>query len=525
LLYPFTDDPTTIINFSVLMSLKLLYRLLFAFLCIQIAFYIYSLPGREPDIDDAWIGEPAYWMLKDGHARSELMRGWTNQDERILIHHKLMTLLGYSVVKVFGFSLYSFKSVSLFFFVFFLIIFYYLTVYRKKILNRRQFLIAAIFFFTFHYTFKFSFIFRPEILMMFLTFISFFVLERAVRDKNNSISFGLIAGILSGLCAVAHLNGIAVIAAGGILLLINRKWKQVISFSIGSIVGFSLYFYDFSMEYGFAFWKNQLFQSVMGESPEKANVFIYMANSLLKEHMRFFHDGSIIGFSLLFIIMFTAGFRYLKTKYRIMLQYTIILMIIVALLFTQKSRQYILIYLPFLVIFISVCLDKWLCSRTDLSAWIYKKGWNIVVVLVILSFVGGSEYYNYRTTKNKFNPTAVRSMIKTNIKGNTSELKIVAPMEFIFNEILYFKSIQGERLYTTLQQFDKTITGKGFIEKAQSFEIDYIILSKPYIDNLGMGKLEKEEVILNYRVVYRSPDLIMLKNEAEVFLTGGLQKQ
>lgn len=514
MIYQKTVDAFFKIISSELMSVKLLYRVLFAFLCIQIAIYIYSLPGREPDIDDAWIGEPAYWMLKDGHARSELMRGWTNQDERILIHHKLMTLLGYSVFKIFGFSLYSLKSVSLFFFIVFLSIFYFLTVFKRKILNRRQFLIAAIIFFTFHYTFKFSFIFRPEILMMFLTFITFFELEKSIQDRNNSFFQALIAGILSGLCAVAHLNGIAVVAAGGILLIINRKWNLVIPFSFGSIAGFSLYFYDFSMQYGFSFWKNQLFQSVLGESPDKANVLLYMANSFLKEHMRFFHDASIIGFSLLFLIMLIAGLKYIKSKHRIMLQYTIILMVIVALLFTQKSRQYILIYLPFLVIFMSVSLDRLLCSRSGLSAWIYEKKWKIIVALVVILFIGGSGYYNFKTIRNKFDPKVNRLLIDTHIKGQTADLKIIAPMEFIFNEILFFKRIQGERLYTTLQQYDKSITGIGFLEKARSFDIDYIILSKPYIDNLGMGRLRSDDLLSGYRMIFWSNEMIILKNES-----------
>ncbi len=495
------------------MSIKLIFRLLLAFLLLQIGFYIYSLVGRAPDIDDAWIGEPAYWMLKDGYARSELMRGWTSQDERILIHHKLITLMGFSVMKVFGFSLYSLKVVSLFFYILFLGSFYYITVLKQKILNSRQFLIAITILFTFHYTFKFSFIFRPEITMMFLTFIAYFLLERSVNKDKHSMILALLAGILSGLVAVAHLNGLAVIAAGGILLLFNRRWKQIIPYSIGSVIGFSLYFYDFTRDYGLAFWKSQLFQSVLGESPEKANVVLYMANSLLKEHMRFFHDGSIIGFSLLFLLMFMAGYKYIRSNYRIMLQYTVILMVVVALLFTQKSRQYILIYLPFLVIFVSVILDKMILRRHDLSAWIYKKGWVVTVVLVILIFILGSTYYNYRTAKDKFNPDNVRMVINSNIQKNTAQLKIVAPMEFIFNEVLYFESIQGERLYTTLQQFDNSITGSGFLDKARTFDIDYIILSEPYIENLGMSKLKKNEVLSGYRLIYLTPTLIILRDE------------
>ncbi len=479
-------------------------RVLLFLIVVQVIFYLFSLFGRMPDIDDAWIGEHAYWLAKIGHAKSELMLGWQHQEERILIHHKLMTLIGYPVIKTFGFSLYALKSVSLVFFIVFLYSFYYFTRKKNTLLTKDQFLLSLFILFLFHYTFKFSFIFRPEVIIMFLTFISYNMLAKVI-NYTNSVPAGskwlylFIAGILSGLCGVAHLNGLSVVLAGSILIIVNKRFSFLPLFLFGGLVGFSVYFYDFTGEYGFAFWKQQLFQSVLGKNGGTTDVIGYMANSFLKEHMRFFHDLSIIGFSLLLIVSLMSGLRHLLSKHRLMLQYTLILWIIVAFLFTQKSRQYVLIYLPFLIIIISTVLDMAIKGTPGLRHWIYKGSGRILLFLTVILFAVGSTIFNIKISDEKFKADQNRQLVLNHIGHDVSGLKIVAPMEFIFNEILYFESIQGERLYTTLMQNDSTVYGEGFFKKAASFNRDYILLSGIYKRNLGLSGLDTGKVYSGYK--------------------------
>lgn len=496
------------------MSQKLLMRLLFILLLLQIAFYISSLIGREPDIDDAWVGEHAFWMAQDGHARSELMRGWIHQEERNLIHHKLMTLQGWLIIEIFGFSLFALKSGTLFFFLLFIVVFYIYVIRKKKILDNQQFLIALLILFTFHFTFKFSFIFRPEILIMFLTFIVYILLEKVITDKRQTWYIGFIAGIVSGLCIVTHLNGIATAAAGGLLLLVNKKFKQIPLYIAGVSIGFSLYFYDFSSEYGFDFWKNQLFNSILGHGSGRENLIVYMLKSFSKEHMRFFHDPSIVSFSFLLIFIFITGFRYLKRNHGLMLQFTFILWFLIAILFTQKSRQYILVYLPYLIIFMTVILDKLIKGDYGLSKWAYKKSANFTLGLLVVFFIISSNVFNYKTSMHKFNPGMNRIITEKIIKEDPSTIRIIAPMEFIFNEITHYKSIQGERLYTTLQNIDKSIYGEGALRKANEFGIDYMILSPLYRKDLGLEFLKEGDTFANYSVIYYTSEMSILKRES-----------
>lgn len=494
------------------MRQKRLLLLLASILILQTGFYVYGLYERQPDIDDAWIGEPAYYMSKIGYAKSELMRGWKLHEERLLIHHKLMTLLGYSFIEMFGFSLYTLKSVSLLFFIAFLIFFYYFTVLKNKIFNLRQFLLAVIILLTFHYSFKFTFIFRPEVVIMFFAFVAFHLLNQLLSNKKYTFILAFSAGILSGLCFVAHLNGLAIIAAGGGLLAIHKRWKQLALFMVGSLCSMLIYFYDFSAKYGYDFWHFQLFESVLGkDSGDKMRVVLYMLNNLLKEHMRFFHDLTVIGFSLLFLFLFIAGFKAIMRNHRYMLQYFLIMVFVVALLFTQKSRQYILIYLPYMVIFMTITIDKYITGDATLPYWARRINSKIALIILILFFVATAQYYNYKVAKEKFSANDNHATVEKYIGANTSNLNIIAPMEFIFNEIDDFKRIQGERFYTTIQKHDSSITCEGFLRKANTFDIDYIILSDIYRKDLDVDTLLVGDSLEGYRVVKYSDKMSILK--------------
>ena len=95
-------------------------RLVWAGLLVLAALAVASLYRRFCFIDDAWLGERAWWLAKEGAARSELFRGEVGYGDRMFVDHKLFTLCGAAFIRLFGWSLYVLKSVSLVFFVLFL---------------------------------------------------------------------------------------------------------------------------------------------------------------------------------------------------------------------------------------------------------------------------------------------------------------------------------------------------------------------------------------------------------------------
>jgi hypothetical protein len=218
--------------------------------------FIYSLVNRPPDIDDAWLGESAYWQSKIGYAKSELMHGITQQEVRFLPNHKLLTLEGAGFIRMFGFSLVTLKTVSLAWLIIFLIIFHRYA--YKKLLSPQEFLFSVLLLVSNAMIFQYAFVFRPEIAVMTLGFLSYILVEKALGDPKKGVLFILLGGFAAGLCVSTHLNGIIFLAAGFLLLLWNRRYIHSLAFAASALPAIAVYFYDFTPAYNFSFWWYQL---------------------------------------------------------------------------------------------------------------------------------------------------------------------------------------------------------------------------------------------------------------------------
>jgi len=86
-------------------------------------------------------------------------------------------------------------------------------------------------------------------------------------------------------------------------------------------------------------------------------------------------------------------------------------------------------------------------------------------------------------------------------------------MEFIFNGIDEFSSIQSQLLYTELQKSEKSITGIGFLNKTRNFLIDYIMISEAYVNQLGLRNISLSLCKKNgFERIYQSDDIVIFKN-------------
>ena len=202
--------------------------------------YIYGLWDRIPDIDDAWIGEYAYWLEKDGYAHSELMRGVNLQETKFVVHHKLFSLHGALFIKLFGFSVYTLKSVTLLYFVFFIVCFILYTRKWKRLFNKNDLLFSLILIFSFPYIFKFSFIYRPEIMMMTYGFVGFILLEKYLQAGERKFWPLFLSGMLFGLTIATHLNGLILVASAFILILWNKRYTAIFGFGFAMLLAFSI---------------------------------------------------------------------------------------------------------------------------------------------------------------------------------------------------------------------------------------------------------------------------------------------
>lgn len=459
---------------------KLTYkRLIVACLILLCGLYAFSLWERQADPDDAWIGEHAYWLAKDGHARSELMRGITSQEDYLIVHHKLLNLQGALFIKLFGFSLYSLKSVSLLYFALFACLLYYYLRFSRRTNGEGQIALTFVMLLAFPWLFKFSFVYRPEVMVMTLAFASWILLERVLEEHRNLRLNSFIAGILSGLSIAAHLNGIVVAAAGFLMLLFQKKYPFGVLFASGVLAGASVYFYDFNHTYNWEFWAYQLTQSPALDGIPKAPLVMRPFLNLAGEHQRFFHNPMIIFFSGPMIFTIVTGFRYLKAKRKNLLIYSGLLAILLGLVAAHKARHYLLIYIPFVIMMMAdVYFAITLPNATEyFTGWRNKNLTKVSMLILLLAFLISSIYFNTTCSLEKFSPGNNAALTNKYITEDPATINIVAPMTFIFNEIEKYNRIQADLCFFEMSKSDPSISGIGFLEKTIEFDIGYIILS------------------------------------------------
>lgn len=473
--------------------------------------FAYSLWHRQPDIDDAWIGEHAYWMAQKGYVKSELMHGITHQDIRHIVHHKFFTLLGALFVSVFGFSLFTLKSVSLFGLIIFLFVFYK---YQQKYSGNFALWISLLLVGANAFVFQYAFVYRPEIIVMTLGFISFIFLERGI---SNSFQYKwiVLSGLFAGLAAATHLNGLIYISAGGLLLLIKRKPIQALAFGLAAIPTLAVYFYDFTREFNFNYWIYQIKDSPALHKTGMLPDWLWIMEKPFREQMRFFHSPKEISFSLLFVFILTAAFKRLRAE-KDMLIYLGLLIISLSSLSVHATSKYLMLYLPVMIIIMSRGLTIFALWGEPGSANIRlhrtpKAYWAGSLLLIYLAV---QMVWNVKNSISKFDPAENRAIAEKYFGKETKNLNILAPMNFIFNEIEHFNRIQGDLSYADIQKTGKPLHGSYLLRFADSSGLDYLIITPEYAGRFGMDTLsEPQRKKEGFVTIEKNTNFEILKNE------------
>lgn len=464
------------------------YKLLIIGLIFIAALFIYSLWQRVPDVDDAWIGEHAYWLAEKGFVKSELMHGITSQHERHIVHHKLFTLNGWAFIKLFGFSLMTLKSVSLLWLAIFLFIFFRYSVER---LDRKVAWLGLLLLSANAFIFQYSFVFRPEIMVLTLGFISFIGVEKYLLNGNKWLV--VLAGISAGLAASAHLNGLIFIGAGSLVLLWKRKPVASVILAFSSLLGLAVYFYDFSSEYNFAYWYYQLNDSpALHKSSVMPSSVVYLLK-ILREHLRFFHSPKEIVMSLLMLFTIIVNFKDLKNN-TIYLHYLVLLVFLLSLISVHTTSKYLLLYLPIIMLIILRSLGKILRSEIQYPKLVTDHNRQMQIAGILLLFYFGVHIaYDVLISVNKYDTQKNEAITEKYFPENTSQLNILAPMEFIFNEIPKYNRIQSDLSIAEMQKRNE-INGSSFFSLMDSLQIDGIILSDEYKRKFGLMVMEENDL-------------------------------
>ena len=486
-------------------------KYIFPTLIILAVLYLFSLWGRTPDIDDAWIGVDAYTLANDGYVHTELMRGINQQEELFVVHHKLLNLQGALFIKAFGFSLYTLKSVSLFYFIVFVGLFYFYTVRWKRLFKRDDLLFSLVLIIAFPWIFKYSFLYRPEIMMMTYGFAGYILLEKYLETSGKGYWLLFLSGIFFGMTMATHLNGLILTASAFFLLVWNKKYVPVLVYGIGVILAFMIYFYDYTDLSYFELWRHQFFDAPYLDSMNRSPAWLKPVFNLLDEQMRYFHNLEIIVFSVFMLFTMMVGFRYLYRNHTNLTRFAVLVALMTGVLAMHKSRQYFLLNFPYLVIMITLTFKAIKEGKIAKLAFGTPKVASIFMLLFLFVFLITSTVYNVKLSIEKFSPGQNRKIAQKYAGGMEEGMNIVAPMSFFFNEVENFNRIQGDLCYIQLQKMDSSVYGEGFLRKAASFDAELIMVEPYYQPMLGIDHYNIGDTIANYEVVDKTDHSLVFK--------------
>lgn len=154
------------------------------FIAVQATIFIYSIIGHKLNDDEAWLGEQSFFMSQNGFSSSHLFSGFNNQDQRIVVQHKLFIYTLAFLISVFGFSLPILRIVPIISFIF-LILLLLKYIYRRSSNDPTDILFLIALIFSYSEILYFGKIARPEMFVAMLGFASFYFLSCLYSIKQD----------------------------------------------------------------------------------------------------------------------------------------------------------------------------------------------------------------------------------------------------------------------------------------------------------------------------------------------------
>jgi hypothetical protein len=442
---------------------------------VGLALLLASTYHRAIHTDDAWIGEFVYWAHRDGYVHSELFRGLLHSEVYQEVYHKLFVWQSVFAVKWFGWSVYVLKSICLLYLAGLLGLSWYYMRYLP-VADRQQ---AASLYFTLlllsSLVVEYSFIFRPETMLMFLGFCSWLALRRALLTGAMGAAAG--AGLLAGLAALTHLNGLIFIMAGGLLLLWRRRWVGAIVFGMLAAVVFAGYGIDMVRHDSWELFRQQMFMhpAIDNGSHGIGGRILY----LLNEHQRFFHSPKEIVLSLLFLLAAYVLYRQRPHTPELanLALYFVLLVLSLNLIVQGKTSKYLLLYLPYMLLLIVVAFDQ--------LAQIPGKRLRIVAYSLLGLYAVTNVLYTSAIIRESRDQQAENKQLAQRLRPYWGQ-RAIAPVNFIFPNIGQFQ-IQGATYYFMVSDESRSL-GQPFnlFTTAASQRIPLIILDQEALESLHL---------------------------------------
>lgn len=471
--------------------------------------YLIRLPHHRPIGDEGVIASWAYWHNETGEVRSDLHIGITETSGgKTYIYHKLFTLASSGIIHIFGVNIHLLRSISLLAFIILITFIYHYC--KNKFHDKRIFLITVTLLMFQVSIFDLAWIARTDMVLIALGFGSFYYLEKALT--SNKLYPYIVAGSLAGLSVFAHLNGLIIIFAGGILLLTKKKVMPILAFGFSSFLFTLLFFFDINSweEIGNLFFSVKNSPDLQSANYQWTGFF----SRILNEHLRFLHSESETTLTTLFLTALIFNFKNLRTKHRNLLIYMLSLMVGLGAISRSSSFvYYAAIYYPHMIFIIAVSFKDIYHS----AAW--KK---YILLFFTISFIFFSLWGINNISKKNVDITAINKKIGTELNYGS---KVITNAQFVFNEINNFK-IQGflsYRFHLHIQSDKPVYIQKDFLEFCEKYENEYIIFNfklkkDDIVKMFDFEKLQINDTIGNYTVMKNNAEYAILKhNGSKIF--------
>lgn len=448
---------------------------------INLIVFILSMWHRYIYVDDAWFGEQALSFATNGYVKTETIPGILGWDQQLLVYHKLNIILGAGIIKLFGWSVYPLKFLTLTIYGLFFYIYYLFINSQPNRWKPRHFWLASFLIFVNPLMINLSFTYRPEILVMFLGFSSYFFLEKYL--SKPSVKWLIISGITAGLAFFSHINGIIFIIAGFFLLIFQKKYKALFAYSLASILSASLYFFDLWQPGHFQIFLYQIshWPDNVGQNYLSKGILSYVWNSVIKlstEHQRFFWSYKVSVFSGVFLICLFLFFKNKERakKHRSLVFYTICLIICLNIFGSQIAERYLIYYYPFMALIVASMI-----SDIELLKPFWNKTVRILTLLIVfvqICLVG----YQYSDIFSR-NHDYIKIHEKILSVVHPKDAKVLVPSEFVFNEIIDHQLVSYQAVKYYQNMHPKAFNPEIILKHLNKLGINYIIIDGSAIDN------------------------------------------
>ena len=494
--------------FSSLLSRKTLIILLSVFGLVFLA----SLWNRYIQSDENWIGEQSYWLLKNGVVQIKTMKGILGFENRMFVYHPLLVYAGAALIAVFGWSLPVLKIfVLLLFLLFLFILFRY---FRNNCVDPAAcFLIATVLVFVNPAMMLHSFMFRPEIAVMTAGFLSFYFLTNAL--KNNSVRASLLSGLFAGIAFLITYNGLLFPVAGFLLLLVNKKYRMLVSFcavavivaGIATIELWNKEHLDIFL-YQFRNWPTHRFGSTYLDKNAGSWLLRKLLN-LLNIHQQFFWSDRVFVFSAIFFLSLIASFRKLWADHRNTILYMIFLTLTLNIFGSFIAERYLLYLFPYMAILLVYGIIH---IATGSVRW-PKIAFMILLLLQVVAITKTSRFVFSMNNNYTKNHSGILSRIPE------KDAVILAPWTFIYNgvedrNLVSYKSIQYYE-----ENLGRKILPEEFLKLVkEKYKADYFIIQTRIMNEADWNHywFGDHQVILNnplYEEYYRDDAFIIMKHK------------